>query len=168
MQSVVGVWLGAFSCDFDPPIFTVSVPDPCASFPDSVGCGTCKLAAAFSSEDCPTEDAGDYLSPSHLTRSIIIKSQRATRHVLVPQEVQRELQQQRSEHERDQEKINELEEADRELRRTQAELLARKNQELEEAAREQNTLHQKVSIRFPDYVRGSDASDPVLARPLHS
>jgi len=64
----------------------------------------------------------------------------------VRQEVQRELQQERSEHERDQEKINELEQADRELRRTQADLLARKNRELEEVAREKNTLNQKVAL----------------------
>ena len=62
------------------------------------------------------------------------------------QEIQRELQQEKSEHELDQAKLNELKQADLELRRVHQEILARKDQELQQKALEYTHLTEKVHV----------------------
>lgn len=61
------------------------------------------------------------------------------------QDVQRELHQERSEHQMDQDKINELEAADAELRKVQAEALARKEEEINERTSEISRLAKQAS-----------------------
>lgn len=60
------------------------------------------------------------------------------------QEVQRELQEERSEHEHDQAKISELESAGQSLRKAHADILARKEQEIRERALEYTQLTDKA------------------------
>lgn len=60
------------------------------------------------------------------------------------QDIQRELQQEKTEHQQDQSKIDELHQADLALRRAHADVLARKEQEIRQRAIEYHQLADKA------------------------